>query len=127
MTIGQGPGLDDLIASWREWMARRDVLSPADIDELESHLRDRIDGLADAGLTEDEAFLIAVKRLSASIDALSHEYAAEHSERLWKQLVLHDAPGIRRHGCLERHDPVRPTCERASPSHSRSASARVWP
>ena len=92
MTIEQGPGLDDLIASWREWMARRDVLSSADIDELESHLRDRIDGLAEAGLTEDEAFLIAVKRLG-SIDALSHEYAAEHSERLWKQLVLHDAPG----------------------------------
>jgi hypothetical protein len=92
MTIEQGPGLGDLIASWREWMARRDVLSSADIDELESHLRDRIDGLAEAGLTEDEAFLIAVKRLG-SIDALSHEYAAEHSERLWKQLVLHDAPG----------------------------------
>ena len=64
MTIGQGgPGLDDLIASWREWMTRRDALSPSDIDELESHLRDRIDGLADAGLTDDEAFLIAVKRV----------------------------------------------------------------
>ena len=92
MTIEQGPGLDELIASWREWMSRREVLTASDVDELESHLRDRIDGLADAGLTEDEAFLIAVKRLG-SIDALSHEYAAEHSERLWKQLVLDEAPG----------------------------------
>ena len=63
MTIEQGPGLDELIASWREWMSRREVLTASDVDELESHLRDRIDGLADAGLTEDEAFLIAVKRL----------------------------------------------------------------
>lgn len=94
MTIERGPKLDELVASWRAWMERRDVLTSSDIDELESHLRDRVDGLADAGLTEDEAFLIAVKRLG-SIDALSHEYAAEHSERLWKQLVLHDMPGPR--------------------------------
>ena len=61
-----------------------------DVDELESHLRDRIDALTAAGLTDDEAFLIAVKRLG-SMDELSREYAAEHSGRLWKQLVLHDS------------------------------------
>ena len=43
-----------------------------------------------AGLTDDEAFLIAVKRLG-SMDEISREYAAEHSGRLWKQLVLHDS------------------------------------
>src|SRR2546423_789345 len=39
-----------------------------------------------AGLATDEAFLIAVKRMG-DLDALSREFAREHSERLWKQLV----------------------------------------
>ncbi|HEU5310075.1 MAG TPA: hypothetical protein VFV24_01355, partial [Candidatus Eisenbacteria bacterium] len=39
------------------------------------------------GLSEDEAFLVAVKRMGA-IDALTREFAREHSDRLWKQLVL---------------------------------------
>jgi hypothetical protein len=38
-------------------------------------------------LAGDEAFLIAVKRLG-NLDALSREFAHEHSERLWKQLVM---------------------------------------
>src|SRR4029453_5555812 len=52
--------------------------------------RDRGDALGEAGLTEEEAFLSAVKRLG-SMDEISREYAAEHSGRLWKQLVLHDS------------------------------------
>ncbi len=93
MTTEQAPALDELIASWRDWMERRDALSLADVDELESHLRDRVDALTAAGLTEDEAFLIAVRRLG-NLDELSREYAAEHSGRLWKQLVLHDSSDI---------------------------------
>src|SRR5262245_4709663 len=43
--------------------------------------------LTERGLESDEAFLIAVKRMG-SLDALSREFASEHSERLWKQLVV---------------------------------------
>ena len=43
--------------------------------------------LTQAGLTEDEAFLVAVKRMG-SLDAISRDFACEHSERLWKQLVI---------------------------------------
>jgi len=35
---------------------------------------------------DDEAFLIAVKRLG-DLDAIAREFAREHSGRLWKQLV----------------------------------------
>ncbi|HET7371516.1 MAG TPA: hypothetical protein VFK45_11825, partial [Gammaproteobacteria bacterium] len=42
--------------------------------------------LVEAGLVVDEAFLVAVKRLG-ELDALSREFAREHSDRLWKQLV----------------------------------------
>ncbi|WP_127792324.1 permease prefix domain 1-containing protein [Agromyces sp. LHK192] len=87
---GASPGLDDLVASWRSWVERRETLTASDIDELEGHLLDRVDALRAAGLHDDEAFLVAVKRLGA-VDDLSHEYARVHSERLWKQLVLDDS------------------------------------
>ena len=78
------------VAQWRAWLHRRPAIRPPDIDELESHLRDEIAALVDAGLSGDEAFLVAVKRMG-SLDAVSREFAREHSERLWKQLVV--APG----------------------------------
>ena len=58
-----------------------------DVDELEVHLRDLITELGEAGLSDDEAFLVAVKRMG-DLDTLSREFAREHSDRLWKQLVL---------------------------------------
>ena len=58
-----------------------------DVEELEGHLRDQLAALTEAGLTGDEAFLVAVKRMG-SLDALSREFARAHSERLWKQLVM---------------------------------------
>lgn len=79
--------LEDQIAQWRGYVRRRRAIEGPDIDELEGHLRDEVAGLANTGLAADEAFIVAVKRLG-SLDALSREFAREHSERLWKQLVL---------------------------------------
>lgn len=79
--------LDEQIARWREYLRHRRAIDGPDIEELEAHLRDEIEGLREAGLAIDEAFLIAVKRLG-SLDALSREFAREHSDRLWKQLVV---------------------------------------
>jgi hypothetical protein len=58
-----------------------------DVAELEDHLREQVAVLAEAGLDPDEAFLVAVKRMG-NLDALSREFAREHSDRLWKQLVV---------------------------------------
>jgi len=63
-----------------------------DIAELEDHLREQVAALEEAGLDTDEAFLVAVKRIG-DLDALSREYAIEHSERLWKQLVVPSTAG----------------------------------
>jgi hypothetical protein len=79
--------LDVQFAQWRHYVQRRQELQPADADELEDHLRGSVDELISAGLSPDEAFLVAVKRIG-SLDELSREFAREHSERLWKQLVL---------------------------------------
>jgi hypothetical protein len=79
--------LDNQIALWREYVSRRPAVRDADIAELEDHLRNQIGELTDAGLSFDEAFLVAVKRMG-NLDQLSREFAREHSDRLWKQLVL---------------------------------------
>ncbi len=78
--------LDDQIDQWRSYLRRRQAIHAVDVAELEDHLREQIAVLVDAGLADDEAFLIAVKRMG-DIDALSREFAREHSDRLWKQLV----------------------------------------
>ncbi|GLZ30966.1 hypothetical protein Lesp02_31550 [Lentzea sp. NBRC 105346] len=79
--------LEAQFAQWRQHVQRRSELRPADADELEDHLRGSVEELVSIGLSPDEAFLVAVKRMG-SLDELSREFAVEHSERLWKQLVL---------------------------------------
>jgi hypothetical protein len=85
--------LEEQIDQWRNYLRRRQAIHTADVAELEDHLREQVARLGDAGLSSDEAFLVAVKRMG-DLDALSREFAREHSERLWKQLVAapSDAP-----------------------------------
>lgn len=80
-------GVEEQIAEWRAYVAKAPGVDGRDVDELDAHLRDQIAELDAAGLTGDEAFLVAVKRMGA-VDTLSREFAREHSGRLWKQLVL---------------------------------------
>lgn len=75
------------IARWRDYLRRRRAIHAVDIEELEDHLREQLADLMDAGLDGDEAFVVAVKRMG-NFDELSREFAREHSERLWKQLVV---------------------------------------
>jgi len=79
--------VESQIAAWRAHVADAPGVNGHDIDELEDHLRHQIAELNAAGLTADEGFLIAVKRLG-DIDGLSREFAREHSGRLWKQLLV---------------------------------------
>src|SRR5881398_3732428 len=79
--------LEEQIDQWRSYLRRRQAIHSVDVAELEDHLREQVSGLVDAGLATDEAFLVAVKRMG-NLDALSREFAREHSDRLWKQLVL---------------------------------------
>lgn len=78
--------LEEQIDQWRSYLRRRQAIHSVDVAELEDHLREQIAVLVDAGLAADEAFLVAVKRIG-ELDALSREFAREHSDRLWKQLV----------------------------------------
>jgi hypothetical protein len=97
-TTGDG-ALEGQVAEWRSYLRRRQVIREVDVAELEDHLRGQLDSLMAVGLTGDEAFLVAVKRMGA-VDALSHEFAREHSERLWRQLMA--SPGAAEEGSAER-------------------------
>jgi hypothetical protein len=113
MIVDSDNDLEGQIAEWRAYMHRRRELLHTDAEELEDHLRSRITDLTEAGLRADEAFLIAVKRMG-SFDELSREFAREHSERLWKQLVLPgepDAPDATR---SRRELPVMILCAAAA-------------
>jgi hypothetical protein len=94
--------LESQIAEWRAYVAGSPAVNGHDVDELEDHLRHQIAELTEAGLTPDEGFLVAVKRMG-DLDTISREFAREHSGRLWKQLVLagDEGPAIAATGWVE--------------------------
>jgi hypothetical protein len=95
-------GVESQISEWRAYVTKAPAVDGLDVDELEVHLRDQIAELGEAGLTADEAFLVAVKRMG-DLDTLSREFAREHSGGLWKQLVLRgdDRPARPSNGWVE--------------------------
>jgi hypothetical protein len=98
-----GAALEAQIAEWRSYFRRRRAIREVDVAELEDHLRGQVESLVGAGLSEDEAFLVAVKRMGA-VDALSQEFAREHSERLWRQLFA--TPGAAVESAAGKRDAV---------------------
>src|SRR5215213_8057516 len=90
MNTESSHSLEGQIEQWRSYLRRRQAIMPVDVEELEDHLRGEVAMLRGAGLSDQEAFLVAVKRMGA-LDAISSEFAREHSERLWKQLVIGSA------------------------------------
>ncbi|HEY0554996.1 MAG TPA: permease prefix domain 1-containing protein, partial [Thermoanaerobaculia bacterium] len=84
---GDAVSLEEQIDRWRSYLRRRQAIHSVDVAELEDHLREQIAVLVGAGLAPDEAFLVTVKRMG-NLDTLSREFAREHSDRLWKQLVV---------------------------------------
>ncbi len=103
-----GPGIEAQIGEWRSYLLRRRTIHDVDVDELEDHLRSQIAELGATGLSGDEAFLVAIKRLGG-INDLSREFARERSSRLWKQLVL-GGDGAGEHRAPEYLDLVVTLC-----------------
>ncbi len=83
----RGESVEGQIGEWRSYLLRRSTIHHVDVDELEDHLRSQITELGAAGLSEQEAFLVAIRRMGA-INDLAREFARERSARLWKQFAL---------------------------------------
>ena len=67
--------LNEAITDWRRHLAVQPDLHQADLDELEDHLRESAGELQVAGLSDEEAFLVAARRLGDP-GALAGEFAA---------------------------------------------------
>jgi hypothetical protein len=55
--------LEQSIAEWRQQMLAAGIKTPVPLEELESHLRDEIEGQIQSGMPEEQAFGIAVKNI----------------------------------------------------------------
>jgi signal peptidase I len=74
--------LSGAIQKWRRNLAQSAAFRSADLDELEAHLRDAIPALEAAGLSSEESFLIASRRIGTR-QALESEFGKINSRRAW--------------------------------------------
>jgi len=85
--------LTESITHWRQTLAANGTYRPQDLDELESHLCEEIDRLVPTGLSQEEAFFIAVRRLGDT-QALTCEFAKIDPGAFWRDRVFWMAAGV---------------------------------
>jgi hypothetical protein len=75
------------IQQWRQNLAQSSAFRHADLDELESHLHDSMPPLQKAGLSPEEAFMIASRRIGP-LQALEPEFRKSNTRSVWLERVL---------------------------------------
>jgi hypothetical protein len=85
--------LNDEIGKWRSNLAESQTLETSDIDELESHLREEIEQLVTAKLSQQEAFWVARHRLGDA-DSLAEEFAKINASVLWRKRLFWAGVGL---------------------------------
>lgn len=92
MTTTNAPfDLTGAVTSWQAALRARRAMGDGSIDELTDHLTSSIESLQSAGLSDEEAFIIAAKRVG-DVDEVAADLAGVHTELLWKQLAKAPAP-----------------------------------
>jgi hypothetical protein len=76
--------LNQQIAQWRQSLGQSESIVRSDLDELESHLRDQIDHLALSGLTSEEAFFVACRRIG-NMKTLPAEFAKVNGSSIFRR------------------------------------------
>ena len=76
-------GIEKSIADWKTQLTQRQTMTPSDVDEMEMHLRDEMDHLQKAGLTAEESFLVACRRIG-DCDQVAGEFAKINGNVVWK-------------------------------------------
>jgi signal peptidase I len=74
--------LSGAIQKWRRNLAQSAAFDSNDLDELEAHLRDSIPALQAEGLSSEESFLIASRRIGTR-EALESEFGKINAGRAW--------------------------------------------
>jgi hypothetical protein len=65
--------LEDAIGFWRRQMLAAGINTPVPLEELENHLRDEVEQQMQSGLSAQQAFEIAARRIGEA-SALKHEF-----------------------------------------------------
>ncbi len=79
--------LNEALRQWRENLSASPVFRPADLDELEFHLRDSVAALQTKGLSAREAFWVAKSRVGTN-DTLDCEFGKVNAEQIWLNRAL---------------------------------------
>lgn len=72
---------------WREELGQSPAFRTENLDELEAHLRDSVKRLQTHGLSEEEAFLVAARRIGKS-GPLEIEFAKINGRAVWLDRFL---------------------------------------
>ena len=79
--------LNQEIQRWRETLGQSPAFRSENLYELETHLRDSIAVLQRQGLSAEESFLVAVKRLGKT-GSLEAEFAKQNAQSIWLDRAL---------------------------------------
>ena len=79
--------LNTAIQRWREHLSQSPQFRPENVEELETHLRDSVASLQGKALSEEEAFLVATRRLGG-VPVLEPEFAKVNGQAVWMNRLL---------------------------------------
>jgi hypothetical protein len=118
------------IRRWRENLAQSTAFQTENLNELESHLRDSIDRLRTPQLSDEEAFLIATRRIGQTRQ-LESEFGKLNRNTIWLGRALWMLIGIQVWPIFDRLMSGLASCLFAlgwgNVQHSPSAVGDAWP
>jgi len=85
--------LNEAVAGWRKSLTQQEGCRVADVEEMESHLRDEVEHLRAANLSDEETFLVATHRLGDAT-SLAREFAKVNRGAIWGYRLFWIAAGL---------------------------------
>ena len=85
--------LNQALLNWREALGASPALPSQTVEELESHLLGSLEALRAKGLSEEEAFYVAARRVGPA-DTLCREFAKINAVSVWSDRALWTLMGM---------------------------------
>jgi O-antigen/teichoic acid export membrane protein len=85
--------IDEQMQRWRRELSNAEVCHFSDLEELEIHMRDEMESLGDKGLSNEEAFFVASRRLGDGTN-LTHEFAKVNTHTIFLKRLLWVCIGV---------------------------------
>jgi len=79
--------LEQSVAEWRKQMLAAGIQTPVPLEELETHLREEIEGQVKSGLSAQQAFETAVRQVGRP-DLLKQEFKKSERTFMKKTLII---------------------------------------